>query len=145
MSNILQYINIAVKALSQRDKIEQIIKEATPLIDKATPIVQEVLQKWPKLSPIIKDVAGTVFPNLGGGTTTPGTPQTPTVTFDVRWLQDALNQLGFGPVDVDGVMGPQTHDAIKKFQEAHGLTPDGWAGMQTIPAIYAELQKLQKK
>ena len=48
MSNILQYINIAVKALSQRDKIEQIIKEATPLIDKATPIVQEVLQKWPE-------------------------------------------------------------------------------------------------
>jgi hypothetical protein len=56
MSNILQYINIAVKALSQRDKIEQIIKEATPLIDKATPITHEILQKWPTLSPIIKNV-----------------------------------------------------------------------------------------
>jgi hypothetical protein len=136
--NVLNIVGIAVKALSQRAKIDQIIREATPIIDKATPIVHEVLQKWPKLGPLVQDVFGGLFGTPSH--TTP--PTTPTASeFDVKWLQTSLNTLGFGPIAVDGDMGPQTHEAIKKFQAAHGLTVDGWAGMDTIPAIYAELSK----
>lgn len=35
------------------------------------------------------------------------------------------------PVAVDGIFGPKTTDAVKKFQLFHGLTPDGIIGPKT--------------
>ena len=35
------------------------------------------------------------------------------------------------PVAVDGIFGPKTRDAVKKFQLYHGLTPDGIIGPKT--------------
>lgn len=53
---------------------------------------------------------------------------------DVRELQEVLNGHGMG-LDVDGIFGPATRDALQKFQEHAGLEVDGICG----PATRAEL------
>lgn len=63
----------------------------------------------------------------------------PNVDFDIvrlnakgAWvvkLQDALN------IESDGVFGSKTEAALKEFQEAHGLQPDGIAGRDTYRSL----------
>jgi hypothetical protein len=38
-------------------------------------------------------------------------------------------------IPADGVYGPQTRRAVRRFQRAHGLTVDGVAGPQTLAAL----------
>jgi Transglycosylase-like domain/Putative peptidoglycan binding domain len=38
-------------------------------------------------------------------------------------------------IPADGIAGPQTRRAIKRFQRAHGLTADGVAGSATLAAL----------
>ncbi len=47
---------------------------------------------------------------------------------DVRHVQELLLKQGFLKGDADGVCGPLTVAAIKKFQKAKGLTEDGICG-----------------
>jgi peptidoglycan hydrolase-like protein with peptidoglycan-binding domain len=52
------------------------------------------------------------------------------------WLQLSLNKLGTDPALVpDGSYGRQTADAVKEFQQSHGLEPDGKVGPETWTAI----------
>lgn len=46
---------------------------------------------------------------------------------DVKKLQERLTELGYdvGPAGTDGIFGPKTQAALKKFQEEYGLTVDG--------------------
>lgn len=43
----------------------------------------------------------------------------------VAGVQDQLTRLGYSPGPVDGVLGPQTRDAIADFQYGHGVPPTG--------------------
>jgi peptidoglycan hydrolase-like protein with peptidoglycan-binding domain len=56
---------------------------------------------------------------------------------DVADVQKVLSALGYsvGPTGVDGVRGPYTSDAVKKFQTEHGLKVDGDPGPETIAAL----------
>src|SRR5205814_183326 len=45
-------------------------------------------------------------------------------TFAVRWLQRALSTAG-ASIIIDGVLGPQTKNALREFQRANGLQPTG--------------------
>ncbi len=59
---------------------------------------------------------------------------------DVEEVQHKLNDAGHGPVAVDGVYGPGTAAAVRRFQAANGLTADGvvgpntWAAFRGVPA-----------
>ncbi|MFB9376358.1 peptidoglycan-binding protein [Kineococcus gynurae] len=55
----------------------------------------------------------------------------------VRMLQARLVQLGHGPLDVDGDLGPRTASAVRAFQSAAGLDPDGVVGPSTWSALWA--------
>lgn len=50
---------------------------------------------------------------------------------DVRQVQDALDLLGYGPINNDGISGPATRRATKKFQRQEGLSDDGIPGPLT--------------
>lgn len=53
----------------------------------------------------------------------------------VRDLQRRLSRRGFNPGPIDGVFGPQTERAVRQFQRAIGLFPDGVAGSRTLVTL----------
>jgi len=54
---------------------------------------------------------------------------------DVVALQARLVELGFTPGKVDGLHGPSTDSALRAFQAAVGLVPDGTVGPETMRAF----------
>ncbi|MGW2105661.1 peptidoglycan-binding protein [Streptomyces sp. NPDC001948] len=56
------------------------------------------------------------------------------VLWKARTVQLLLRANGFD-VKVDADYGPATAEAVKKFQAAHGLTPDGKVGKDTWPLL----------
>ncbi|MFL5830032.1 MAG: peptidoglycan-binding protein [Solirubrobacteraceae bacterium] len=53
----------------------------------------------------------------------------------VRGLQRDLRRAGSSPGRVDGVYGPLTERAVRRFQAAHGLHVNGVAGPRTLTAL----------
>lgn len=50
-------------------------------------------------------------------------------------LQQALTALGHDTGGVDGIIGPNTRSALRDFQRAQGLEPDGYAGRAAYEAV----------
>lgn len=50
-------------------------------------------------------------------------------------LQQGLTQAGFDTKGADGKIGPNTQAAIRAFQKAQGLTPDGYASPDLLPRL----------
>jgi Putative peptidoglycan binding domain len=48
---------------------------------------------------------------------------------DIRFIQQKLG------IDADGIMGPQTRNAIIEYQKSHGLDPDGVVGPKTMASL----------
>jgi peptidoglycan hydrolase-like protein with peptidoglycan-binding domain len=67
-------------------------------------------------------------------------PVAPPAQGNVLGIQKALQKLGYDPGKIDGVMGPHTKEAIKKFQQANGLAADGIVGPKTQAALAKALQ-----
>ena len=53
----------------------------------------------------------------------------------VELLQLALNRAGFGSMETDGIFGPLTAQALRRFQSAQGIAADGIAGRETHRAL----------
>jgi peptidoglycan hydrolase-like protein with peptidoglycan-binding domain len=56
-------------------------------------------------------------------------------------VQTALKALGFDPGKVDGRDGPNTQDAVRKFQADATIKIDGIVGDETRSALATALQK----
>ena len=85
------------------------------LVDELVPAaIQEAILELPKLGLNLQVRCGTVDPVE----TTTG-------------LQHRLNALGFSAGAVDGIFGPRTEDAVRRFQEANRLTVSGTADSST--------------
>ncbi|MDI6878156.1 MAG: spore cortex-lytic enzyme [Desulfitobacteriaceae bacterium] len=54
---------------------------------------------------------------------------------EVKELQTRLAQLGYVVGPLDGKFGPKTDQAVRRFQQEHGLKVDGVAGAQTIKEL----------
>ncbi len=56
-------------------------------------------------------------------------------------VQRALIRLGYdvGRWGADGIRGPDTSAAVRRFQADHGLVPDGIAGRRTMTALWQKL------
>ncbi|QBY55928.1 peptidoglycan-binding protein (plasmid) [Cupriavidus oxalaticus] len=52
-----------------------------------------------------------------------------------RWIQQSLNQVLGTQLIVDGILGPQTVGAIRRFQQQRGLVVDGIVGPLTEQAL----------
>jgi hypothetical protein len=65
---------------------------------------------------------------LGGGPVQAEWPRWDrALSFDERIeLQRRLTELGFDPQGIDGRIGPLTIDAVRAFQHARGMVPDGY-------------------
>ncbi len=59
---------------------------------------------------------------------------------DGIWLQNSLNKLGANPtLEVDGIVGSATRNAVRAFQLAQNLVVDGLVGPATFAALDAAL------
>jgi peptidoglycan hydrolase-like protein with peptidoglycan-binding domain len=56
-------------------------------------------------------------------------------------IQAALKKAGFYKGPVDGQIGTQTKESIKKFQEANKINPDGVVGSKTWQLLLRYLEK----
>jgi peptidoglycan hydrolase-like protein with peptidoglycan-binding domain len=54
---------------------------------------------------------------------------------DVRKVQEALKNQGHDPGGIDGIMGPQTRQAIRSFQTANGLKETGRLDAETADKL----------
>ena len=59
-------------------------------------------------------------------------------TQDVKKAQEALKNKGHDPGSIDGVIGPQTHQAIRAFQNASGLKETGRLDAETAKKLGVE-------
>lgn len=62
----------------------------------------------------------------------------------VRELQANLVKLGY-KIEVDGIFGTKTDEAVEKFQKSKGLTADGMVGPNTTAALAKALASLTAK
>jgi membrane-bound lytic murein transglycosylase B len=47
-------------------------------------------------------------------------------------MQQLLTRRGYNTQGVDGIIGPNTIAAIRRFQRQVGLTPDGYASYEVL-------------
>ena len=78
----------------------------------------------PDLSPVPTQMASSE-PESEASETSAGVPQMPQPDPLVASIQDALARSAYGPLVADGVAGPDTHEAIKRFQRDHNLPVTG--------------------
>lgn len=57
---------------------------------------------------------------------------------DVQALQERLDEIGFSPGPIDGMYGPQTYDAVLRFQRVANIGVDGIVGRQTWRRLFNE-------
>jgi len=61
---------------------------------------------------------------------------------EVTALQKALMTKGINPGPIDGIFGPKTDDAVRRFQERAGLEVDGIVGPKTMAALEGKAEKV---
>lgn len=64
----------------------------------------------------------------------PQAARTPSSDF-IKSLQRELKRAGYDPGAADGKMGPTTQRALRRFQEAQGLSPTGDPDIPTLTRL----------
>lgn len=118
--NFQSIISLVLSILGKREELVSIVTDAVALFKRAKETLPDLTAQLGKLTE--------------GTSTAPASS-----TYSVSWLQESLNKLVGANLKVDGAYGDSTREAVKQFQTAHGLTADGWAGIQTQAAIVSAL------
>lgn len=124
-------------------KFIQFAPQIQAAIGGGLPVVSAIANVSPDLIPLLEQIGKSVFPKLSSANAQTAAAN---MIFNVeltKALQASLNKLGANPpLVVDGIYGDATKAAVTKFQAAHGLAADGWAGPLTLPAIAAAVKAL---
>ena len=88
------------------------------------------------------DIAAVIRPAYSGVTVTPVVAGYNPNGYDVAYVKDVqsrLESLGYsvGSSGADGILGPDTFNAVKAYQSAVGLATDGIPGPDTLGALKA--------
>jgi peptidoglycan hydrolase-like protein with peptidoglycan-binding domain len=62
----------------------------------------------------------------------------------VREVQRKLNRLGYGAGEVDGLFGPVTDEAVRRFQQKNTLAADGIVGPRTLRVLRLRTERLER-
>ncbi len=54
---------------------------------------------------------------------------------DINNIQTTLNNLGFDTGEPDGISGPKTREATRKYQKSNNLPIDGYVGYQLLQQL----------
>ncbi|MBN9331260.1 MAG: murein transglycosylase [Comamonas sp. SCN 67-35] len=65
----------------------------------------------------------------------------PLARADIQTMQTALNQLGMDAGDVDGVIGPATRAALRRFQAGQSLVADGYPTQELLQRLLQQQTK----
>ncbi len=78
-----------------------------------------------------------IDPDMTAGPVTGGWPRgdKPLSRSETEELQRRLTALGYETGGVDGIAGPDTRRAVRAFQSARGLTPDGYVSTTLLGAV----------
>ncbi len=60
----------------------------------------------------------------------------------IKALQSALDQAGYDAGKPDGISGPNTRRALRAFQKAHAMVPDGFLDRSTLQQVQKQLSDL---
>ena len=132
-----------ITALTLISTSVQVAGQVKELLDKGSVTQQSLQTAVPQIVPQLASLGASLFPKVA--------PELQAVaaasaTFDpnvTKWLQGSLNKL-LTPspnLEVDGVYGPKTQEAVEAVQKQLGIPVDGWAGEVTQGAIMAALTK----
>ncbi|MBV6658542.1 MAG: peptidoglycan-binding protein [Devosiaceae bacterium] len=103
-----------------------------PQMVATSPVAPQVVTTVPVNDPI----AALLQPSQPGAPAAVQTsPQTRSAQPMVAAVQAVLAQLGYAPGTIDGVMGPGTEEAIRRFQLRRALEPNGQISAELIREI----------
>lgn len=93
---------------------------------------QEIIRLWHEVSALLT--------RLGLVSAGAAAPMKATHSFDVKWIQDSVNKQAGTKIKVDGLIGPETLNAVKIYQGKRGLEQDGWPGPLTLARLEKDMQ-----
>lgn len=115
MTNLFQYLPVLLRAAQCEPRIKDLFLRLLDL----KPAAKELVSIYDQAEVLINEI----MPGL-----------IPEENYKLEWVQASLNLLGEHLV-VDGDYGEFTKNAIKRFQNAHGLFVDGWIGPITLISL----------
>jgi peptidoglycan hydrolase-like protein with peptidoglycan-binding domain len=94
---------------------------------------------------LVAPAAATAETPSSGGTVAIGTGfHKPGGSERVREVQRQLNRLGFNAGPVDGLFGPLTDAAVRRFQADGGIAVDGAVGPQTLRKVRSSIRQKER-
>ncbi|MBW8330145.1 MAG: lytic murein transglycosylase [Thiobacillus sp.] len=98
----------------------------------------DVVMQWNRSVNYALAVAQMAHALVGGSTLIGGAGEAGALSIvQVEMLQRELNELGFDTGTPDGLLGPRTQSAIRRYQVVHGLPADGYPA----PSLLAHVEQ----
>jgi hypothetical protein len=118
MMQFLRLIHLAPEISEIADKVKPVIELAKVVWTDIKPTVEKILN-----DPVVKSML-----------------EKENEILDVYWLQESLNKVGF-VLEVDGMYGKKTRDAVDIYRTSKNMQPTGWADPIMRAALKLDLAR----